>query len=158
MNCDTLYDDWGLTVRYRALFIGCGSSGRGKYRTLAFENVVKVETGEVVRAHTWIPASEFNYLMKIGDCVSFDAHVGSYEKQGRGFRQLGLGFIVVASLNRLVGSLKKLTSSLLGRGIRRSGGTRTSRSLRRLLELLNLRFQLGDFFIHCGICTTRQKH
>jgi hypothetical protein len=92
MNCDTLYDDWGLTVRYRALFIGCGSSGRGKYRNLAFENVVKVETGEVVRAHTWIPASEFNYLMKIGDCVSFDAHVGSYEKQGRGFRQLGLGF------------------------------------------------------------------
>ena len=90
MNSDTLYNDWGLTIRIRAVYSGWGSSGGG--RTLAFENVVKVETGEIVRTHTWIPANEFKYLMKIGDLVSFDAHVSSYEKGRYGFRQLGLGF------------------------------------------------------------------
>ena len=59
---------------------------------MSFQEVVCVDTGELLRRHTWIPAEDFEYLMKVGDLVTFDAHVGSYEKKGHGFRQLGFGF------------------------------------------------------------------
>ena len=91
MISDKLYPFWGLRVRVQGVFCGPGKSGR---RTLSFTNVTLVDTGEVVRVHTWIPAEEFPYLMRIGDLVSFDAHVGSYERTGKlcDLPRLGLGF------------------------------------------------------------------
>ena len=91
MSNDKLYQHWGLRVRVQGIFVGPGKRGR---RTLQFQNVTLLDTCEVVRTHTWIPAEEFPYFMRIGDLVSFDAHVGSYERQSSmcDLRRLGLGF------------------------------------------------------------------
>ena len=91
MTSDKLYPCWGLRVRVQGVFTGPGKRGR---RTLQFQNVTLVNSGELVREHTWIPAEEFPYFMRIGDLVSFDAHVGSYERQSSmcDLRRLGLGF------------------------------------------------------------------
>lgn len=76
-----LFDIWGQRVRVYATYAGFGTSGdRGQHLNLLFENVTEVETGDMLRSHAWIPATEFPQMMRIGDLVSFDARVCCYER------------------------------------------------------------------------------
>ena len=59
---DLLRHYWGDRIRVRALFSGCGSRNGGRRRSLSFQNVMCVDTGELLRRHTWIPAEDFEYL------------------------------------------------------------------------------------------------
>ena len=88
MISDKLYPLWGRRVRVEGTFTGCG--GRG--RSLRFENIIDCETGEVLRDHTWIKSNEFSFRMRVGDTVSFETRIYSYEKLIGQLRMLGFGF------------------------------------------------------------------
>ena len=78
---------WGTRIRVTATFTGCGKRGR----TLRFDNVTCCKTGELLRNHTWILADQFGFQMRIGDEVSFVAHVYSYESKWGDLVRLSFG-------------------------------------------------------------------
>jgi len=92
MITDKLYSLWGTRIRACGTFTGFGRAGRrGQYRTLRFEDVIDPVSGDVLWEHTWIKATEFDYLMRIGDMVSFDARVCSYQRTSASLAELGFG-------------------------------------------------------------------
>ena len=88
---DKLFPYWGTRIRVVGVFSGVGRRKNGK-KALSFENIVCAETGELLRDHAWINEEEFSYMMKLGDEVSFESHIGWYERKNGGLAQLGLGF------------------------------------------------------------------
>ncbi len=88
MISDKLYPRWGERLRVEGTFTGCGRRGR----SLLFENLVDCETGEVLRDHSWIQSSEFSFRMRVGDTVSFETRIYSYEQLIGDLKMLGLGF------------------------------------------------------------------
>ena len=87
-----LFNIWGERVHVCGVFTGFGRAGRrGQFRTLRFEDVKNFDSGDLLWGHLWIPASEFGYLIKVGDMVSFNARVSSYHHTGFGLNELGFG-------------------------------------------------------------------
>jgi hypothetical protein len=85
MKDDQLRSLWGQRIRVSGTFAGPGSIG------LLFEDIADYETGNLLRNHCWIPKEEFKYRMRIGDRMSFDGRVSSYEAKWGEIRRLKFG-------------------------------------------------------------------